>query len=68
MEKRDERKKTSHEGKLQEQYVEKTSNIVHDFSGKWIRNGFLKKETEGMLFSAQEQALRTNSIKEKIDK
>ena len=45
-----------------------TLNIVHEFSGKWIRNGFLKKETEGMLFAAQEQALTTNSIKEKIDK
>ena len=28
----------------------------------------MKKETEGMLFAAQEQALRTNSIKAKIDK
>ena len=26
-------------------------NIAHKFSGKWIRNGFLKKETEGMLFA-----------------
>ena len=37
-------------------------------SGMWIRNGFLKKETEGMLFAAKEQALRTNSIKANIDK
>ena len=67
--KRDERKKTLHEGKFLGQFVEKTSNIAHEFSGKWIRNGFLKKETgEGMLFAAQEQALRTNSIKAKIDK
>ena len=43
-------------------------NIAYDFSGKWIRNGFLKKETEGMLFVAKEQALRTNSIKANIDK
>ena len=50
--KRDERKKTLHEGKIQGQFVEKTRNIP----GKWIRNGFLEKETEGMLFSAQEQA------------
>ena len=66
--KRDERKKTFYEGKLQGQFVEKTRNIAHEFSGKWIRNGFLKKETECMLFAAQEQALRTNSIKAKIDK
>ena len=66
--KRDEWKKTLHEGKLQGQFLEKTRNIAHEFSGKWIRNGFLKKEKEGMLFAAQEQARRTNSIKEKIDK
>ena len=45
--KRGERKKTLHEGKLQGQFVEKTRNIAHEFAGKWIRNGFLKKETEG---------------------
>ena len=66
--KRDERKKTLHEGKLQGQFVEKTRNIAHKFSGKWIRNRFLKKEREGMLYAAQEQALRTNAIKGKIDK
>ena len=60
--KRDERKKTLHEGKLQGQFVEKTRNIAHEFSGKWIRNGFLKKETEGMLFAAQEQALTKNQF------
>ena len=65
--KRDERKKTLHEGKLQGQFVKKTRNIVYEVSGNWIRNVFLKKETEGMLFAAQEQALRTNSIKVKID-
>ena len=65
--KRDKRKKTLHEGKLQGQLVEKTRNIAHKFSvdKKWV---FDKKETEGMLFAAQEQALRTNSIKAKIDK
>ena len=61
-------KKTLHETKLQGQFVEKTRIIAHKFSGKWIRNGLLKKETEGMLFAAQEQALRTNSVKAKIDK
>ena len=66
--KRDERKKTLHEGKLLGQFAEKTRNIAHMFLGKWIRNWFLKKETDGMLFAAKEQALRTNSIKAKIDK
>ena len=42
--------------------------FLKTFSGKWIRYVFLKKETEKMLFAAQKQVLRTNSIKEKIDK
>ena len=57
-----------YEGKLQGKFVEKTRNIIHEFSGKWIRNGFLKKETKGMLFSAQEQVLKTDASKAKIDK
>ena len=32
-------------------------------SWRWLRNGYLKKETEGMICAAQEQALRTNLIK-----
>ena len=62
--KRDERKKTLHKG----QFVDKTRNVAHKFSGKCIRNGILKKEMEGMLFAAQEHALRTDAIKAKIDK
>ena len=32
-----------------------------------IRTGELKKETEGLIFAAQDQALRTNAIKAKIE-
>ncbi|XP_062829348.1 zinc finger protein with KRAB and SCAN domains 5 isoform X3 [Anolis carolinensis] len=34
----------------------------------WLTNGILKKETEGLIFAAQEQAIRTNAIKAKIEK
>ena len=37
-------------------------------SWSWIQKGFLKKETEGMIFAAQEQALQTNWVKKNIDK
>lgn len=33
-----------------------------------MRNGDLKKQTEGLIAATQEQALRTNSIKAHIDK
>ena len=58
-------KERRHEGMLQGKFVEKTTNITHRFSGKWRSNGLLKKDTEGILFAAQEQSLRTNSIKAK---
>ena len=33
----------------------------------WIRNGYLKKEKDGLIFAAQEQSLRTNWIRKNID-
>ena len=40
-----------------------------DLSGvswNWMRTGELKKETEGLIFAVQDQALRTNAIKTKM--
>ena len=37
-------------------------------SWAWLRKGYLKKETEGLIVAAQDQALRTNWIKKNIDK
>ena len=34
----------------------------------WLRKADLKVETEAMLCAAQEQAIRTNYVKHKIDK
>ena len=34
----------------------------------WLRKAALKVETEAMLYAAQEQAIRTNYVKHKIDK
>ena len=33
-----------------------------------VEKGTIKKETEGLLTAAQDQAIRTNSIKNRIDK
>ena len=41
-----------------------------DLSGvswEWIRTGELKKETEGLIFAAQDQAQRTNAVKARIE-
>ena len=35
---------------------------------EWLKKRRLKKETEGTIIAAQDQALRTNSIKRIIDK
>ena len=34
----------------------------------WLKNGYLKKEMEGFIMAAQDQAIRTNAIKARIDK
>ena len=40
----------------------------NDITWSWLKNGELKKETEGFLIAAQDQALGNNAIKVKIDK
>ena len=37
-------------------------------SWEWLKNGDLKKATEGTIMAAQEQATRTRSIRHRIDK
>ena len=54
---------------LHGQYLKDIKNKTdNDFTWSWLKNGELKKETEGFLIVAQDQALRTNAIKVKIDK
>ena len=53
---------------LHGEFVRQTADVAGEDSWRWLRNGFLKKETEDLILAAQEQALRTNSIKHSIDK
>ena len=39
-----------------------------DNSWLWVKKGYLKKETEGLIMAAQDQAIRTNWIRHNIDK
>ena len=43
------------------------AEIRDDATWAWLRKVNLKKETEGMNTAAQDQALRTNAIKAKVE-
>jgi len=53
---------------LHGQCLRQTQQIADCKSWAWLTTGGLKKETEGFLIVEQDQALRTNAIKVKIDK
>ena len=44
------------------------NNISHDKTWTWLRKGNFKRERESLLIAAQDNAVRTNHIKAKIDK
>ena len=55
-------------GMLHGQFVRQTKEVRNRDRWQWLGNGTLKRETESLIFAAQEQAIRTNVIKGKIDK
>ena len=63
-----ERKERFQKKKLHGQFWRNTAEIRDKKTWEWLKKGRLKKETEGMIMAAQDQALRTNSIKRIIDK
>ena len=46
---------------LRGQILRQTDDVRGRASWDWLRKGDLKKETEGFIMAAQEQALRTNA-------
>ena len=44
------------------------NNILHQKTWTWLRKRKLKRETESLLIAAQDNAIRTNHIKARIDK
>ena len=57
------------EGKaLLGQYVRQTKEVRSDQCWAWLQNGDLKRETESLIVAPQNQSIRTNLVKAKIDK
>ena len=44
------------------------NNISHNKTWTWLRKGNFKRKTESLLIAAQNNAIRTNHIKARIDK
>ena len=62
-------KKQKWEGKqLFGRFKRLKNNISHQKTCTWLRKGNLKRETESLLIAAQDNAIRTNHIKARIDK
>ena len=61
------RRKNFMEKPLHLQFMKKTDELMTQETQNWLKTGLLKKETEGMLMAALDQALTTNSIKGKAD-
>ena len=64
---KEERKRQWKEKQLHGKFLRETEEVQGEGKWEWIRKGYLKKETEGLVFAAQEQALRINWIKKNID-
>ena len=47
--------------------MRQTDDIAGEDRWLWLKQGNLKRETESLILAAQEQAIRTNVIKAKID-
>ena len=48
--------------------MRQTKEVRSDHCGAWLQNGGLKRKTENLIVAAQNQSVRTNLGKEKIDK
>ena len=48
--------------------MRQTKEVRSDQCRAWFQNGDLKRETESLIVAAQNQSIRTNLFKAKIDK
>ena len=52
---------------LHGQYLMQTKEVRSDHCWAWLQNGDLKRETESLIVVAQNQTIRKNLVKPKID-
>ena len=50
------------------QYLRQTKEVRSEGSWVWFLNGDLKRETDSLIVAAQNQSVRTNLVKARIDK
>ena len=62
------RKQKWEEKQLYGRFKRLTSDISDEKIWTWLRKGNLKRENESLLITAQNNAIRTNHIKARIDK
>ena len=62
------RKQTWEEKQLYKRFKRLINNISHEKTWTGLRKGNCKRETESLLIAAQNNAIRTNHIKTRIDK
>ena len=53
---------------LRGQYFRQTKEVRSEQSWVWPQNRDLKRETESLIVAAQNQSIKTNLVKAKIDK
>ena len=53
---------------LHGQYLRETKEVRSGQSWVYLQNGDLKRETESLIVAAQNQSIRANLVKAKIDK
>ena len=61
------RKQKWEKKQLYGRFKRRINNISHQKTWTWLRKGNLKRETESLLIAAQDNVIRTNHIKARID-
>ena len=65
---REERTRDGRKNHLLSRFLRCTDEVASSKTWEWLRRGELKKETEGLITAAQDQSLRTNVMKARIEK